>query len=276
MKKATVSVIIPTYNRAAWLPHAIDSVLQQERPPDELIIVDDGSEDETPEIVRRYADVIYVQQEQKGPSAARNTGVEIASGEWVAFLDSDDRWLPKKLLRQLDFLHQNPDFRAVYTNERWIRNGTFVNQGKRHKKYGGEIYLHCLPLCIISPSSILMHKPLFQELGGFDPDLPACEDYDLWLRLSAHHPVGFIDEALIEKYGGHEDQLSRQWGLDVYRVAALEKMLLQQDLRLDYRLATIAELVRRCEILEIGFMKNGKTQEAASYREKARFWKQGA
>ncbi len=276
MNDATVSVIIPTYNREQWLPHAIESVLQQTRPAQELIVVDDGSTDATADVVRRYPDVIYVRRERKGPSVARNTGVEICTGEWIAFLDSDDRWLPKKLQRQLEFLQESPDYQAVYTNERWIRNGVFVNQGKRHQKYGGEIYLNCLPLCIISPSSILMRKSLFQELGGFDPELPACEDYDLWLRLSARHPIGFIDEPLIEKYGGHEDQLSRQWGLDAYRVTALEKMLQQQDLRLDYRLATIAELVRRCEILEIGFMKNGKEQEAKLYHEKARFWKGGS
>lgn len=277
INECKISVIIPTYNRQRWLSHAIDSVLGQTLPPFEVIVVDDGSSDETAAGMAAYPEIKYIYQPRQGPAAARNYGARLASGNWLAFLDSDDRWTETKLARQIAFLRRHPEMEAVYTDEIWIRNGVRVNQGKRHRKYGGWIYPECLPLCIISPSSIILSRQLWQRSGGFDTAFPVCEDYELWLRLAAQVPIGFIDEPLIIKYGGHADQLSRQWGMDRFRVRALEKMLQQQPpLRPDWRQATLKSLVRRCRILATGFAKHGKPEEAAWFREKAQKWLQRA
>lgn len=271
---SSITAIIPTYNRKNWLGEALDSVLQQTRPPEEIILVDDGSTDGTAAFVReRYPAVRYLSREKQGPAAARNAGAAAANGEWLAFLDSDDCWLPQKLQRQVEFLQQHPQCEAVYTDEIWIRNGRRVNQGKRHRKYGGWIYAHCVPLCIISPSSILLSRRLFEALGGFDPEYPACEDYELWLRMSARYPVGYLDEPLIVKHGGHADQLSKQWGLDRYRVAALEKMLAQGTLHAEWRDLTIRDLIRRCDILAAGCKKHGRVEEAEFFLQKGRDWR---
>ncbi len=262
-----ISVVIPTYNRRHWLPETIQSVLQQTFPPHEVIVVDDGSTDGTGEWLQKaFPQVRYLWQQQAGPSAARNQGARLATGNWLAFLDSDDRWLPKKLERQVAFLQEHPEFQAVHTNEIWIRNGRRVNPKKRHQKFGGWIYPQCLPLCIISPSSILLSRELWEWSGGFDESLPACEDYDLWLRITAEHPIGYLEEPLIVKYGGHADQLSRQWGLDRYRVRALEKMLQCPQLRPDWREATRQMLLQKCRILIQGFEKHRRFEETEQFR----------
>jgi glycosyltransferase involved in cell wall biosynthesis len=268
-----ISAIIPTYNREAWLAEAIESILQQSHPVSELVVVDDGSTDGTADLVRKYPEVKYLYQQQRGPSAARNTGAKHASGNWLAFLDSDDRWLPKKLEKQVVFLTENSEFEAVYTNEIWVRNGRRVNQGKRHAKFGGWIYEQCLPLCIISPSSILLSRTLWQASGGFDESLPACEDYDLWLRIAARNPIGYLEVPLIIKNGGHEDQLSKQWGLDRYRIIALEKMLQFGALSRAMQILTIKQLVSRCKILCAGLHKHGKEEEAKFFEQKYLDWK---
>jgi GT2 family glycosyltransferase len=134
---------------------------------------------------------------------------------------------------------------------------------KRHAKYSGEIYPYCLPLCIISPSSALMRRALFAQVGTFDPGLPVCEDYDLWLRVAARFPVFFIPQRLIVKRGGHPDQLSRQeWGNDRYRVTALAKILELGVLTPELRRLTIQELHRKVSVLISGYLKRGKEGEA--------------
>lgn len=267
-----ISAIIPTHNRGAWLAEAIESIFKQSYPVSEQIVVDDGSTDGTAELVRNYSELKYIYQEQRGPSAARNTGAKHATGNWLAFLDSDDRWLPKRIEMQVAFLTDNPEFQVVYTDEIWIKNGRRVNQGKRHAKHGGWIYEKCLPLCIISPSSILLSRKLWQESGGFDENLLACEDYDLWLRVAAKNPIGYIEEPLIIKNGGHEDQLSKQWGLDRYRIIALEKMLQSGELSSAMQILTIKQFMQRCKILSAGFRKHGNKEEAAIYEQKLADW----
>ena len=123
-------------------------------------------------------------------------------------------------------MEENPDYPCCYTDEIWIRRGKRVNPRKKHAKYSGWIYNRCLPLCIISPSSVMLRRGIFEQIGFFDEAFPVCEDYDLWLRLTARYPVFFIEKPLIMKRGGHDDQLSsRNWGNDIYRVKAIEKML---------------------------------------------------
>jgi len=258
-----VSVIIPTYNRASWLRGAIDSVLDQTFADFELIVVDDGSTDNTKEIVADYGDKIrYFYQPNKGPSAARNTGIGQAKADLICFLDSDDRWIKNKLQTQVEFIRQNPLTKISYTNEIWIRNGKRVNQKKVHQKYSGWIYQKCLPLCIISPSSVMIHRDVFDKVGLFDENLLVCEDYDLWLRISCRYPIFFIDQSLIIKNGGHKDQLShRFWGMDRFRVKALEKILQENILSDQDRQATIEMLKKKCTILANGYFKRGKLEE---------------
>ena len=264
----TVSVVIPTYNRKQWLTEAVDSVLQQKYRDFELIIVDDGSEDGSCEILGGYSGRIgYVFLRHGGVSRARNVGSRLCRGEFVAFLDSDDLWQPNKLLRQVEYMRAHPDCRLCYTDEIWIRRGVRVNQGKKHRKFSGWIFAKCLPLCIISPSSALMRRDLLMETGGFDERLPVCEDYDLWLRITAGNPVAFLSEPLIVKRGGHEDQLSRStWAIDRFRVKALCKILDAGCLTPGQQEATRRELRRKCGILEKGFLKHGREPEMHEIR----------
>jgi glycosyltransferase involved in cell wall biosynthesis len=259
-----VSIIIPTYNRKSFVLEAVESVLAQTYEDFELIAVDDGSSDGTAEVLKRYEKrVLYLYQANQGVSAARNNGLARAQGEFVAFLDSDDLWLAKKLAIQIAFMDRHPQAQISYTDEIWIRRGNRVNPKKRHAKYSGEIYPQCLPLCIISPSSALMRRGLFEQVGTFDPALPVCEDYDLWLRVAARFPVYFIPQRLIVKRGGHLDQLSRQeWGIDRYRVIALAKILELGVLTPELRRLTINELHRKVRVLINGYVKRGKQREA--------------
>ena len=252
----SVSVIIPTYNRAHTLPRAIESVFAQTSVAKiELIVVDDGSTDGSSELVTSaYPQVKLIRQANQGVSAARNAGLSVAAGEWIALLDSDDEWLPHKLETQLEQL----DALALYvshTEEIWIRNGVRVNQHKKHAKRGGWIFQHCLPLCAMSPSSIVIHRSVVEEIGAFDQSLPACEDYDYWLRLTSKYEVAFCEQPCINKYGGHEDQLSGQyWGMDRFRVQALEKII-KQPLSDKDRAAAIEMLKQKLNILSAGAKK---------------------
>ena len=230
--------------------------------------MDDGSTDETArKIPAEFPDIRFITQSHQGVSAARNQGIRHAKGTYIAFLDSDDLWTPRKLEREIARLAANPAFQICYTDEIWIRRGRRVNPKKRHRKYGGWIYPHCLPLCIISPSSVLLHREVFDVVGTFDESLPACEDYDLWLRVTSRYPVLWIDEPLIIKRGGHDDQLSRAfWGMDRFRVRALVKILKSGTLPASWRQKTLEELEKKCLILIQGAEKRGKTEEAAVYR----------
>jgi glycosyltransferase involved in cell wall biosynthesis len=259
-----VSAIISTHNRKDFVLEAVESVLAQTYGDYELIVVDDGSTDGTGEVLKRYGEhVHYSYQAHQGVSMARNRGLELAHGEFVAFLDSDDLWLPKKLRIQVAFMDEHPEAQICYTDEIWIRRGVRVNPKKKHAKYSGWVYPHCLPLCIISPSSALMRRGLFEQVGTFDPQLPVCEDYDLWLRVASHCPVFFIPQRLIVKRGGHPDQLSQQrWGNDRYRVIALATILELGVLTPQMRELTIQELHRKVRVLISGYLKRGKKEEA--------------
>ncbi len=266
--QANISVIIPTYNRAHTLPRALESVMAQTLPPKEIIVIDDGSTDDTKIVLANYPGLIIVDQKNLGVSAARNVGIQKADGKWVALLDSDDEWLPEKLEKQWIAIC-NDDKLICHTDEIWIRNGKRVNPMKKHQKYGGWIYERCLPLCVISPSSVMIHKSVFGDVGVFDESLEVCEDYDLWLRICSKYPVLFIDELLIVKYGGHMDQLSRKhWGMDRFRVRAMEKILDSDELNEKQKKATIEMFNKKCEIIINGMKKHGKNEEADKWQEK--------
>ena len=264
-----ISVIIPTHNRALWVVEAVESVLAQSFKDFELLVVDDGSTDETAALLAPYRDrLLYDFQDRAGVSAARNRGLELASGQWIAFLDSDDLWLPAKLAAQVDFFDRNPEAEICQTEEIWMRNGRRVNPRPRHRKPSGQIFEPSLSLCLVSPSAVMLKKTLIDRIGRFDPQLPACEDYDLWLRISCRKPVYLIDQALVIKRGGHADQLSRSVpALDRYRIQALVKLLQSGELSKPQFKAAFGALEQKCRIYVKGCLKRGRLEEGKYYLE---------
>jgi len=264
----SISVIIPTYNRAETLPRALYSVLKQDHPIHEIIVVDDGSHDDTAQIIaKNFPSVCLIRQKNQGVSAARNRGIQAATGTWIALLDSDDCWLPTKLSRQIKALKKHANSKICHTNETWICKGQIRNPMKKHEKKGGDLFFYCLPQCTISPSTVMIDKEIFKELGYFDVTLPVCEDYDFWLRISAVYPVLYIDETLSKKYGGHADQLSTSyWGMDRFRIQALDK-LLKTD-QLDKKKCTAVRIIlsKKCKILIKGAIKH-KNKKMKTYGE---------
>ncbi|MCP4745316.1 MAG: glycosyltransferase family 2 protein [Desulfobacteraceae bacterium] len=261
-----VSVVIATFNRCTMLKKAVESVFAQTYPHYELIVVDDGSTDDTKELLAGYGPRLRaICQPNRGVSAARNAGIRAASGELVALLDSDDYWLPEKLEMQTSFFKSNPSAMICQSEEIWIRMGVRVNPGKRHRKYSGYIFEKTLPLCLVSPSAVMMRKKLLQEVGLFDEQLPACEDYDLWLRISWKYPVYLLTTPLIVKHGGHEDQLSKMPQLDKYRIAALSKLIDAGCLSDRQKEAAVSMLKKKCRIYANGCLKRSRNQEAQHY-----------
>lgn len=274
-----ISVILPTYNRAFTLPRAIDSILAQTHTDFELIIVDDGSTDDSLELLSQYklrdTRIKIICQENHGVSHARNRGIEMAKHDWIAFLDSDDEWLPEKLEMQMSFAHSSTDIKVIHGEEIWIRDGKFVNPKKKHKKSGGRIFSQCLPLCAMSPSTIMIHKEVFYKVGLFNEEFTVCEDYELWLRITSRYDVGFIETPIIKKYGGHDDQLSRKFkAMDHWRILAIDHMLTHlRDLLTEeeIRLAT-QTLLEKCRILILGYEKHGHVEKAKEIMEIRSKW----
>ncbi len=271
-----VSVIIPTYNRATLLKEAVASALAQTYRDFEVLVVDDGSTDGTLGALAPFLGQVKLLRlsRRRGVSAARNLGISAARGRWLAFLDSDDLWLKEKLARQMAFLEDNPDCLIGQTEETWIRHGVRVNPPLTHLKAGGQIFIRSLERCMISPSAVILHRSLLEENGAFDENLPAAEDYDLWLRLTWRYEVGLVKEPLVIKRGGHADQLSRHRGLDRYRIRALQKLLQEPALPATYRQAARRTLTAKCAIYAQGCEKRGKLAEATFYRELA-LWGEG-
>ena len=270
-----VSVIIPTFNRLSLISRAIDSVLKQTHKPFEIIVVDDGSSDNTSTFIKNnYKSVKLIKQKNLGVSKARNVGIKNSSGDWIALLDSDDEWKKNKLEVQIKSLSEYDYYSVCHTNEIWIRNGTRVNQKKRHQKYGGNIFDKCLDICRISPSSIIFQKNIINEVGWFDENLSICEDYDLWLRITANFKILFIDKPLIIKYGGHSDQLSKSAnGIEAYRIKSLENLLSNTRLIKDYKRLAIEMLITKLRIYKKGLLKRQKSNELLKVNRKIKFWK---
>jgi len=264
-----VSVVIPTFNRSTLVREAVASVCAQTGVDTEIILVDDGSTDGTAATIRAAfgTRVQIVETPNRGVSTARNTGVAASRGPWLAFLDSDDLWLPRKLAAQVAFIRARPTAQICQTEEIWIRNGVRVNPCAHHRKPTGDIFTASLQLCLVSPSAVLLRRSLFDRVGGFDPSLPACEDYDLWLRIARTEPVWLVDRPLVIKHGGHADQLSRRfWGMDRFRVAALARLLATESLTEAQRAATAAVLREKCAILAQGATRRGRADDADGYR----------
>lgn len=311
---AQVSVVIPVHNRRRLVRRALRSVLRQDVAPREVIVVDDGSDDGSADAAMAEAEIAGVRVETAevtaesagsgvetagsgvqtiagralgvriirsarnlGVSAARNIGAAMAAGAWVAFLDSDDEWLPHKLGAQLECIARNPGSCLCHGDEIWLRNGARVNPKRKHRKRGGWIFRHCLPLCIISPSAVMVRRDVLRGCGGFDRDLPVCEDYDLWLRLCARHPVLCVPQKLLVKHGGHAGQLSRRhWGMDRFRVRALEKILQSGVLGEGDYVAAHETLLAKLRILANGAAKRGNQAAHKNFAAQLAHWRETA
>jgi glycosyltransferase involved in cell wall biosynthesis len=271
MDNVLISVVIPTFNRAHQLGDALESVRSQSYDNIEIIVVDDGSSDDTASYVRSWQEAIrYIPIVHSGVSAARNRGIAEAAGEWIALLDSDDYWHKNKLERQLRYIqNMHPDNDAAiqylicHTNEIWIHNGKRINQGKKHEKREGWFFIPSLQRCLISPSSVLIHRSVFEHVGVFDEEFEYVEDYDLWLRITALYPVGYLDEHLTIKRGGHSDQLSKKIdAIERYRLRALEKIVTSGTLRPEFLREALKVYKEKASIYAEGCIKRGRMQEA--------------
>ena len=263
-----VSVIIPTHNRRELVVEALRSVAAQEVPADEVIVIDDGSSDgSAAQLLLQFGPTCrLLRTPQRGAAAARNFGVAQARGELIAFIDSDDLWLPGKIAAQKEFFAENPAAQICQTDEIWIRNGVRVNSCTHHRKPNGDVFHPSLERCLVSPSAVMMRRSLFERVGGFNESLAVCEDYDLWLRIGCTTPVWLLDEALVVKRGGHADQLSRQhWGMDRFRVASLLDLLVTAPLSEQQRSDVVATIRRKCTILAGGARKRGDLDAAERY-----------
>jgi glycosyltransferase involved in cell wall biosynthesis len=263
---AMISIIIPTFNRVELVQEAVRSVLRQRNLQEgfEVFVIDDGSTEDLSEAIARFSpNVRYIRQEHRGVSAARNRGIEESGGEWIAFLDSDDLWLPGKLSAQMNYFSDNPEIQLCQTEEIWIRNGTRINPRKYHKKPDGHCFAPLLERCLISPSAVVINRRVFEMVGLFDESLPACEDYDLWLRIGCRLPFGLINSPLVIKRGGHTDQLSSSIpALDRYRIHAILKLLRSRSLDNTQRIAALKILQKKSRIYAEGCRKRGRTDEA--------------
>lgn len=277
MKFENLSVIIPTYNRAPLLERAIASVLSQTVLPREMIIIDDGSDDQTGHLVKRTEDfsdvkILYHKQRNRGPASARNRGIEMSSSAFLAFLDSDDHWHKRKIEIQFRELIRDNHRRISHTREKWFRRGEHLNQKKIHLPPGGNIFSSCLKLCCVGMSTVMLNRSIFDDYGLFDETLRCCEDYDFWLRVSSVEDFLLIDVPLTIKEGGRDDQVSVIYrvGMDKYRIYSLSKLVAQGNLTPEQKLQARKMLVEKCEIYGRGCLKHGKSIEGEAVLELAR------
>ncbi len=262
VRMSKISVILPVYNRAAMLAEALDSVCGQTLPPDEIIVVDDGSIDGSAARAGEFSDVKVIVQSHQGVAAARNRGIRSSSHGLIAFLDSDDIWHPTKLEKQKAFMERNRNYPLSHTDEIWIRKGRRVNPGARYAKSGGAVFARCVEVCFIAASTVLVRKELFDEIGGFDESFPACEDYDFWLRTACNHEVGYMPEPLTTRREGHGDQLSHTVEfLDRFRINALVKLLRQKEVDPEKQGLVRQTLSVKTAIVNRGLRKKGMTRE---------------
>ena len=266
MNPPLVSVILPTFNRAWTLKDAVDSVLNQDYPYIELIVIDDGSEDNTQELLGRYKNrVVILKQENSGVSAARNAGIKNSHGEFIALLDSDDTWDKRKISCQVEFFKRHPEALICQTEEIWIRKGKRVNPKVKHKKPSGMVFEASLELCLVSPSAVMMRRQLFDLKGYFNEEFIVCEDYDLWLRVSATLPVFLIDKPYTIKRGGHTDQLSSFHSQDKFRIRSLLNLIRSDSLTPVQAAKAKKVLKKKCTIYGNGCIKRGRNKEGEYY-----------
>ena len=294
MKKPSVSVIIPVYNRSSLLREAVSSVVRQSYRDFELIIADDCSSEDLHSVVPGIQGTeglplkfIRLDAHSGMPGFVRNRGAEKAEGDYIAFLDSDDIWMPDKLEKQVSFLAgcaglpgfddaagsqeiQGRENRAgcaiCHTREKWVRSGKTVSQSSQKHKREGCIFSDSLWKCIIGPSTVMMSKSLFDRYGGFREDLEVAEDYELWLRVTAENHVTYLDEPLTIKRAGEWEQLSEKYGqIEIFRIKALKGLIDSGFFREEQRIAASKVLRQKCLIYAAGCRKRGREEEAGFY-----------
>lgn len=201
----SVSVVIPVFGRETLIRDALESVFMQTYPVCQVIVCDDGSPKPIVNGIKPYiSKIIYIRSEENnGVSAARNAGIKAAKGKYVAFLDSDDLWLPNKLSVQIKRMEER-GFQLSHTDEFWYKRGKWLNQGSKHKRYGGFVFPKVLDMCRVSPSSLIIKN----GIGLFDEKLRVCEDYEFILRMSLNHQIDYVEKKLLIKRAVTDDQLS--------------------------------------------------------------------
>ena len=272
--KPFFSIIIPTFNRRDLLERAIESVLSQTFLNWELLISDDGSTDNTKELQLKYNanNIKWLWSNHFGVSRARNFAVNLAKADWIVFLDSDDFWLANKLNEQQKFIKQYPQNLIFQSNEIWVRNGVRVNAPKKHLKKQGDLFSQSLELCAITPSSVCIQKKLLVAFGGFDEKLQCCEDYDLWLRITAQYPVGLIEEPLLIRYAGHKGQLSQSFdSLDRFRCYSLCKLLLFESLQ-EQKIQLASQMLQKKSAIFLNGLKKRNKKTTCLEKLFAEFW----
>ena len=273
--KYKISVVIPTLNRINTLQRALDSVINQTYKPAEIIVVDNGSSDGTLKFLReQYPKITILTENKIGVSSARNKGIKNSINQWIALLDSDDAWHPKKLEIQTSMLDSAlKEYNLIHTDEVWFRNNKHINQMKKHKKQGGYIFERCLSLCCISPSSVLFKKNILDKVGLFDESLPVCEDYDMWLKICSSEEVLFAQDKLTYKYGGHKDQLSKSyWGMDRFRIKSIENIIKNFDLTYKQKKQAKKELIKKLKIIINGAFKRNNLSIVNEFSTKLEYW----
>ncbi len=273
--KYKISVVIPTLNRINTLRRALDSVINQTYKPAEIIVVDNGSSDGTLKFLReQYPKITILTENKIGVSSARNKGIKKSINQWIALLDSDDAWHPRKLEIQTSMLDSAlKEYNLIHTNEVWFRNNKHINQMKKHKKQGGYIFERCLSLCCISPSSVLFKKNILDKVGLFDESLPVCEDYDMWLKICSSEEVLFAQDKLTYKYGGHKDQLSKSyWGMDRFRIKSIENIIKNFDLTYKQKKQAKKELIKKLKIIINGAFKRNNLSIVNEFSTKLEYW----
>lgn len=206
---AEISVVIPAFNQATFLGAAIESVLAQTRPAKEIIVVDDGSTDATPEVARRYGDRIgYIRQDNAGLSAARNTGIQAAMGDYVALLDSDDLWLPRFLELTGRLLDSRPDLGAVYAGLQFVdAHGIPLHQQVTRTVAPEALHDALIDGEFFAADAVLVRRACFDRVGLFNPALRASEDWDMWLRVARAYAFAGLSEPLL-LYRMHGENMS--------------------------------------------------------------------
>ena len=247
------SVVIPARNRGRTTRDAIEAVFRQTFPPKEIIVVDDCSDIPLERELCQYLPRVTIVRLEKrsGVSAARNAGAAICSEKYIAFLDSDDLWLPDKCRIQIGAMVKRR-WRASHTDEHWFRKDRWVNQGKRHTKYGGYIFCQILDKCRVSPSAFAVERDLFNHLGGFDELLTVCEDYEFFLRLALETEIGYIPQKLTIKRAIDENSLSATIKhIESIRLEILERFASQHEIPREYAEDLRNELERKRKIVKM-------------------------
>lgn len=267
----TVSVVIPAYNAARWIEETLQSVFAQDYPDYEVIVVDDGSTDNTAEVVDRFPQVRCIRKPNGGQASARNVGIRAAQGQYIAFLDADDLWLPEKLRVQMEHL-QKTGLAWVYSDVLAFDGQTgkpLFASSKWYRLYDGDIAAQLLLLCFIS-SPLIVERSVFDEVGFFDEALLLRnrEDWEMWLRIAARYPVGLIRRPLA---GYRVHSTSSTGSEDPARIFASELAVVEMTCAREPRLAPLREqaIAYRCISLANRLVGLGRLSTACTFYRRA-------